>query len=170
MKSLVFNYSMLTIQIVKYYSEVKNSTNTNIEYHYSVPTISNSSNNSWQHCPEHPREHGGHRLLQPLLQPPLRPALHRPLPPLAHVVHHEVGDGEGEGKEGGEGERVRAGPSLPRLLLTDGPGCGGEKMINTGTLWQHLVSDVEHLYTQWSGKEQRCLVPPILPVSWEVQL
>ena len=50
---LLFNYSMLTIRIVEYYSEVENSTNTNIEYHYSVPTIRsqlfkywNSSNNS----------------------------------------------------------------------------------------------------------------------------
>ena len=36
---LLFNYLMLTIRIVKYYSEVENSTSTNIEYHYSVPTI-----------------------------------------------------------------------------------------------------------------------------------
>ena len=36
---LLFNYSMLTIRIDEYYSEVENSTNTNTEYHYSVPTI-----------------------------------------------------------------------------------------------------------------------------------
>ena len=36
---LLFNYLMLTIRIVEYYSEVENSTSTNIEYHYSVPTI-----------------------------------------------------------------------------------------------------------------------------------
>ena len=36
---LLFNYSMLTIRIVEYYSEVENSTNTNTEYHYLVPTI-----------------------------------------------------------------------------------------------------------------------------------
>ena len=57
-KFLLFDYSMLTIRIVEYYSKVKNLTNTNIKYHYSVPTIqifkySNSSNNSWQHWCEH---------------------------------------------------------------------------------------------------------------------
>ena len=36
---LLFNYSMLTIWIIEYYSEVENSANTNTEYHNSVPTI-----------------------------------------------------------------------------------------------------------------------------------
>ena len=36
---LLFNYSMLTIRIIEYYSEVENSANTNTEYHYLVPTI-----------------------------------------------------------------------------------------------------------------------------------
>ena len=30
---------MLNIWIVEYYSEVENPTNTNTEYHYSVPTV-----------------------------------------------------------------------------------------------------------------------------------
>ena len=30
---------MLTIQIVEYYLEVENSTNTKTKYHYLVPTI-----------------------------------------------------------------------------------------------------------------------------------
>ena len=38
-KFLLFDYSMLTIRIVEYYSEVENPTNTNTEYHYLVPTI-----------------------------------------------------------------------------------------------------------------------------------
>ena len=36
---LLFDYSMLTIQIVEYYLEIENPTNMNTEYHYLVPTI-----------------------------------------------------------------------------------------------------------------------------------
>ena len=71
--------------------------------------------------PEHPGEDGGHGPPQPLLQPLLRPAPGGPPLPPGHLVHHEVRDGESEGEEGGEGERIGAGPGLPRLLLTDGP-------------------------------------------------